>query len=77
MEDLLDEVRRGEGRGREMREALAGVIEALEVNQTRIQSQISALVEGLGVVRAAGSGGRAARKRPTVPSMSSPGQAAR
>lgn len=50
IEDLLDELRRGEGRGREVRDALAGVIEALEANQTRIQSQISALVEGLGGV---------------------------
>lgn len=78
MEDLLDEVRRGEGRGREMRDALAGVIEALEANQTRIQSQISALVEGLGgVVSAPGAGGRAAREWPTLPSMSSVGKAAR
>ena len=76
MEDLLDEARRGEGRGREMREALAGVVEALEANQRRIQSQISALVEGLGSVRP-GSGSRTARKQPTVPSMSSPEQAAR
>ena len=59
-----------------MREALAGVVEALEGNQRRIQSQISALAEGLGTARP-GSGSRTARKPPTVPSMSSPGQAAR
>jgi hypothetical protein len=77
VEDLLDEARRGEGRGREMRDALAGVVKALEANQTRIQSQISTLVEGLGGVKAAGPGNREARKGPTVPSMSSSGQAAR
>ncbi len=47
-EDLLDELRRTDGRGREMREALTAVVEALEANQTRIQAQISALVERIG-----------------------------
>jgi hypothetical protein len=49
-EDLLDELRRGEGQGREMRDALAGVMRALEANQVRVQAQITALVERLGGV---------------------------
>ena len=56
--------------------SVAEVVEALEGNQRRIQSQISALAEGLGAVKP-GSGSRTARKPPTVPSMSSPEQAAR
>jgi len=49
-EDLLDELRRAEGRGRDMRDALTGVVQALESNQAGVQAQIAALVEHLGGV---------------------------
>jgi hypothetical protein len=47
VEDLVDELRRADGRGREMRDALTGVIHTLEESQSRIQRQVSSLVERL------------------------------
>jgi hypothetical protein len=63
VEDLLDEARRGEGRAREMREALAGVVR-------RSRATRAHPVANLGARRGTqhrGPGSRTARKPPTVP----------
>jgi hypothetical protein len=52
VEDLVDELRRADGRGREMRDALTGVIQSLEESQSRVQRQIASLVERLAAATA-------------------------
>lgn len=71
-EDLLDELRRAQSRGRDgqdTQESLAGAMRALAASQNRAQAQIAALMERLGVVVTALSvsvarGGRHAHLEP-------------